>query len=241
MVSVSCQVMSSKRSTSRAAPSLSSVTDVRDSSGTAPVRECPAARASGPAIQKPSGRLRSPVRASLYAASATAWPGEPVGKASTGPRRPLLTSSKRRSVTATTSPAVSARRRDESPRTRYSSALAPTRTATTVLVGLARWVRSQLSSWRDRMVVIVSARQSASGRAGCAVMVLSSSPPSVAENQATPCLHPVSAPATPAPSRSTAASGAAAAKSSFSRPGSAGSEARVTLTPATPRRAGRGE
>ena len=127
-----------KRSTRRAAPSLNSVTDARASRGTAPVSACSAARGSGPAIQKPPGRLRRCVRASRYSASAAACSGEPVGNSSSVPRSRLPTSSRRLSVTATVSPSRRAHRSDESPRTRYWRRPSTTRTATTVLVGLAR-------------------------------------------------------------------------------------------------------
>ena len=93
----------------------------------------------------------------------------------------------------------------------------------------------------DRTWPMESARQLASDRAGRVTTVRSSSAPSVPENQATPCMQPVSAPATPAPSRRTAAPGEAAAKSSFSRPGSPARVPSTTLTLRSPRRGGRAD
>src|ERR1022692_234731 len=104
------------------------------------------------------------------------------------------------------------------------------RTAVTVAAGVDVLARSQVPSCRSRTSLIGSASASESGMRGSAVIAARSVVPRVRAYQATPWTHPVSVPwgTVVAPSRSTAAPGATAAKSSFGQPGVPGSVARVT-------------
>src|ERR1035437_2278711 len=104
------------------------------------------------------------------------------------------------------------------------------RTAVTVAAGVDGLARSQVPWCRPRTSLIDSARASESGMRGSAVIADRSVVPRGLAYQATPWTHPVSAPRgrVVAPSRSTAAPGATAAKSSFGQPGVPGSVARVT-------------
>src|ERR1700733_7405871 len=108
-----------------------------------------------------------------------------------------------------------------------SSPSRPARTAVTVAAGVRGSARSQESSWRARTSAIAPASASPRAGGGSAVIAARNAVPRVRAYQATPCRHPVSAPygVVVQPSSSTAAPGAAAAKSSLGQPGVPGSVA----------------
>src|ERR1019366_6927397 len=104
--------------------------------------------------------------------------------------------------------------------------------AVTVAAVVAGSSRSQVCSCRPGTVVMAAARARGSGAGGSARISARSALPTVRAYQATPCRHPVGAPRgnVVAPSRSTAAPGAVAAKSSLGQPGVPASVASITST-----------
>src|SRR5580704_6499233 len=104
------------------------------------------------------------------------------------------------------------------------------RTTVTVDAGVSGSARSQESAWLARTCSMAVASASVSQIAGSALIWPSRIPPRARAYQATPCRHPVLAPrgVVVQPSSSTAAPGAAAAKSSLGQPGVPGSVASST-------------